>query len=52
MTEQAERAKVGDVAKDFVLKDQNEKEFKLSEQKGDRGLRGSDEVSGSKPGDL
>jgi peroxiredoxin len=38
MTEQAERAKVGDVAKDFVLKDQNEKEFKLSEQKGKRVL--------------
>lgn len=38
MTEQAERAKVGDVAKDFVLKDQNEKEFKLSEYKGKRVL--------------
>lgn len=38
MTEQAERAKVGDMAKDFVLKDQNEKEFKLSEQKGKRVL--------------
>ncbi|UCB52426.1 MAG: peroxiredoxin [Candidatus Zixiibacteriota bacterium] len=38
MTEQAERAKVGDLAKDFVLKDQNEKEFKLSEQKGKRVL--------------
>ena len=38
MTEQAERAKVGDLAKDFVLKDQNDKEFKLSEQKGKRVL--------------
>jgi peroxiredoxin len=38
MPEQVERAKVGDVAKDFVLKDQNEKEFKLSEQKGKRVL--------------
>ena len=38
MTEQADRAKVGDVAKDFVLKDQNEKEFKLSEHKGKRVL--------------
>ena len=38
MTEQAERAKVGDVAKDFVLKDQNEKEFKLSGQKEKRVL--------------
>ncbi|MGB3093425.1 MAG: redoxin domain-containing protein [Candidatus Zixiibacteriota bacterium] len=36
MTEQAERAKVGDVAKDFALKDQNDKEFKLSEHKGKR----------------
>ena len=38
MSEQAERSKVGDLAKDFVLKDQNEKEFKLSEQKGKRVL--------------
>jgi peroxiredoxin len=38
MTEQAGRAKVGDVAKDFVLKDQNDKEFKLSEHKGERVL--------------
>jgi peroxiredoxin len=38
MTEQAERAKVGDLAIDFVLKDQNDKEFKLSEHKGKRVL--------------
>jgi peroxiredoxin len=38
MPEQAERAKVGDLAKYFVLKDQNDKEFKLSEQKGKRVL--------------
>ena len=38
MNEQAGRAKVGDLAKDFVLKDQNDKEFKLSEQRGKRVL--------------
>lgn len=38
MTEQSERAKVGDMAKDFALKDQNDKEFKLSEHKGKRVL--------------
>lgn len=38
MTEQSERAKVGDTAKDFVLKDQDEKEFKLSEHRGKRVL--------------
>jgi peroxiredoxin len=38
MTEQAERVKVGDMAKDFVLKDQNDKEFKLSEHRGKRVL--------------
>jgi peroxiredoxin len=32
------RAKVGDQAPDFVLKDQNEKEFKLSEHRGKRVL--------------
>ena len=32
------RAKVGDQAPDFVLKDQNEKEFKLSDHKGKRVL--------------
>jgi len=37
MTESA-RPKVGDSASDFTLKDQNEKEFKLSEQKGKRVL--------------
>jgi peroxiredoxin len=38
MTEQEERVKVGDMARDFVLKDQNEKEFKLSEHRGKRVL--------------
>lgn len=38
MTQQAERAKVGDMARDFALKDQNDKEFKLSEHKGKRVL--------------
>lgn len=32
------RAKVGDQAPDFVLKDQNEKEFKLSDHRGKRVL--------------
>jgi len=32
--EEAKKSKVGDQAKDFTLKDQNEKEFKLSEHKG------------------
>jgi peroxiredoxin len=36
--EEAKRAKVGDQAKDFALKDQNEKEFRLSEQKGKKVL--------------
>ncbi len=36
--EGTERAKVGDRAPDFVLKDQNEKEFKLSEHRGKRVL--------------
>ena len=31
-------AKVGDLAKDFTLKDQNEKEFKLSEHRGKKVL--------------
>ncbi|NIN01504.1 MAG: redoxin domain-containing protein [candidate division Zixibacteria bacterium] len=36
--EEAKRAKVGDQAKDFVLKDQNEKEFRLAEHKGKKVL--------------
>jgi peroxiredoxin len=36
--EGAARAKVGDQAPDFVLKDQNEKEFKLSDHRGKRVL--------------
>jgi peroxiredoxin len=38
MMEEAKRAKVGDEAKDFTLKDQNEKEFGLSEHRGKRVL--------------
>lgn len=36
--EEAKRAKVGDEAEDFTLKDQNEKEFKLSQFQGKRVL--------------
>lgn len=36
--EEAKRAKVGDRAKDFALKDQNEKELRLAEQKGKKVL--------------
>ena len=36
--EEAKRAKVGHEAKDFTLKDQNEKEFKLSQFKGKKVL--------------
>ena len=38
MIEEAKRAKVGHEAKDFTLKDQNEKEFKLSQFKGKKVL--------------
>jgi len=36
--EEARKTKVGDQAEDFTLKDQNEKEFKLSQSKGKRVL--------------
>lgn len=36
--EEAKRAKVGDQARDFALKDQNEKEFRLAEHKGKKVL--------------
>jgi peroxiredoxin len=36
--EEAKRAKVGDQARDFALKDQNEKEFNLAEHKGKKVL--------------
>lgn len=38
MTEEVKRAEVGDQAKDFTLKDQNEEEFKLPHFKGKRVL--------------
>lgn len=38
MTQESARPEVGDSASDFTLKDQNEKDFRLSEQKGKRVL--------------
>ena len=38
MTQESARPKVGDSASDFTLKDQNGKEFRLSEQRGRRVL--------------